>query len=113
MIRPATIVSDWILLTRSSIFRDEFVLPAEVIYLDGNSLGALPKRTAPRVAQAVQAEWGEGLIRSWNSAGWIDAPQRIGDKIARLVGADPGEVIVADSTSVNLFKVLSAALHIN
>ncbi len=94
-------------------FRDEFVLPEGVIYLDGNSLGALPKRTAQRVAQAVQEEWGSGLIRSWNSAGWMDAPQRIGDKIAQLVGANAGEVIVADSTSVNLYKVLSAALHIN
>ena len=94
-------------------FRDKFVLPESVIYLDGNSLGALPKCTAQRVAQTVQAEWGNGLIRSWNAAGWMDAPQRIGDKIARLVGADAGEVIVADSTSVNLFKVLSAALHLN
>jgi kynureninase len=94
-------------------FRDEFVLPEGMIYLDGNSLGALPKRTAQRVAQAVQEEWGSGLIRSWNNAGWMDAPQRIGDKIARLVGAGAGEVIVADSTSVNLYKVLSAALHIN
>ena len=93
-------------------FREQFVLPDAVIYLDGNSLGALPKRTAQRVAQTVQAEWGNGLIRSWNDAGWIDAPQRIGDNIARLVGAQAGEVIVADSTSVNLFKVLSAALHI-
>ena len=93
-------------------FRDKFVLPDSVIYLDGNSLGALPKCTAQRVAQTLQDEWGHGLIRSWNAAGWMDAPQRIGDKIARLVGADAGEVIAADSTSVNLFKVLSAALRI-
>ena len=92
--------------------RAQFALPAGVIYLDGNSLGVLPKSTAARVQQVVQQEWGEGLIRSWNAAGWIDLPQRIGDKIARLVGASPGELVVADSTSVNLFKVLSAALSI-
>ena len=92
--------------------REQFVLAAGEIYLDGNSLGALPKSTAARLAQVVQQEWGAGLIRSWNSAGWIELPQRIGDKIARLVGAGPGELVVADSTSVNLFKVLSAALHI-
>ena len=70
----------------------------------------LPRATAARVQQVVQDEWGNGLIRSWNTAGWIDLPQRIGDKIARLIGAAPGEVVAADSTSVNLYKVLSAAL---
>jgi kynureninase len=93
-------------------FRDEFFLPDDVIYLDGNSLGAVPRRTPQRVAQAVKEEWGGGLIRSWNSAGWIEMPMRIGDKIARLIGANAGEVVVADSTSVNVFKVLSAALSI-
>jgi kynureninase len=92
--------------------REQFVLPAGVIYLDGNSLGVLPRTTAARVQQVVTQEWGVDLIRSWNSAGWIDMPQRVGDKIARLVGAAPGELVVADSTSVNLFKVLSAALTI-
>ena len=91
-------------------FRERFDLPAGVIYLDGNSLGALPRATAERVAATVRHEWGRGLIRSWNDAGWIDAPQRVGGKIARLVGARPDEVIVADSTSVNLYKLLSAAL---
>jgi kynureninase len=95
--------------------RDLFVCPATatapaVIYLDGNSLGALPRATPARLAQVVADEWGEGLIRSWNDAGWISLAQRVGDKIARLVGAGPGEVVVADSTSVNLYKVLSAAL---
>jgi kynureninase len=90
--------------------REQFELPAGRIYLDGNSLGALPRTTAKRVAHVVQREWGRDLIESWNRAGWIDLPQRLGDKIARLVGAAPGEVVVADSTSVNLFKVLSAAL---
>ncbi len=92
--------------------RDQFALPEGLIYLDGNSLGVLPKSTADRVRQVVQQEWGQGLIRSWNTAGWMALPQRIGDKIARLVGAGAGELVVADSTSVNLFKVLSAALTI-
>jgi kynureninase len=92
--------------------RQQFSLPPGVIYLDGNSLGVLPTRTAARIAGVVSHEWGEGLIRSWNSAGWIDLASRIGDKIARLIGAGPGEVVAADSTSVNLFKVLAAALRI-
>jgi kynureninase len=92
--------------------RGLFDIPDGLIYLDGNSLGVLPRATAARVQQVVTEEWGQGLIRSWNSAGWIDLPQRVGDKIARLVGAGAGELAVADSTSVNLFKVLSAALAI-
>ncbi len=92
--------------------REQFDIPAGLIYLDGNSLGVLPRTAAARVQQVVQQEWGTGLIGSWNSAGWMDLPQRVGDKIARLVGAGPGELVVADSTSVNLFKVLSAALNI-
>jgi kynureninase len=91
--------------------RHLFTLPEGVIYLDGNSLGVLPKATAARVAQALTEEWGQGLIRSWNSAGWFTLPQRLGDKIARLIGANPGEVVATDSTSINLYKVLSAALH--
>ncbi|HEX4232913.1 MAG TPA: kynureninase [Caldimonas sp.] len=90
--------------------RDEFVLPEGTVYLDGNSLGALPRRTAARLAEVATREWGEGLIRSWNSAGWIDLPQRIGDKIAELIGAEAGQVVVADSTSINVFKALSAAV---
>jgi kynureninase len=92
--------------------RAQFELPPGVIYLDGNSLGALPKTTAARVRQVVQAEWGRHLIQSWNTAGWLELPQRVGDKVARLVGAGEGELVVADSTSVNLFKVLSAAARI-
>ena len=92
--------------------RDEFVLPEGVIYLDGNSLGALPRKTLPRMTQVIAEEWGSGLIRSWNDAHWIEAPARIGDKIGRLIGAKAGEVIVADSTSVNLFKLLSEALRV-
>ena len=95
-------------------FRDRFTLPDGVIYLDGNSLGALPKAAVERVHQVVTGEWGEGLIRSWNAsdlgAGWINLPQRIGAKIAPMIGARASEVIVADSVSVNLFKLISAAL---
>jgi kynureninase len=89
--------------------RERFVLPERVIYLDGNSLGVLPRATAARQAEVVATEWGERLIRSWNQSGWIEAPARIGAKIARLIGARPHEVIVADSTSVNLYKLLVAA----
>jgi kynureninase len=93
--------------------RHQFTLPEGVIYLDGNSLGVLPKSTASRVADAVTEQWGQGLIRSWNNAGWFDMPQRLGDKIAQLIGAAPGEVVATDSTSINLFKVLSTALRIS
>ena len=92
--------------------RDQFMLPEGVIYVDGNSLGALPRATPARVAAAVHREWGDGLIRSWNDAGWITLPQRVGDRIGALIGARPGECVAADSTSVNLFKVLSAASRI-
>ena len=92
--------------------REQFSLPKGLIYLDGNSLGVLPITAAARLQQVVTEEWGVGLIGSWNSAGWMDLPQRLGDKIARLVGAGKGELVVADSTSVNLFKVLSAAIDI-
>ena len=92
--------------------RHQFTLPDGVIYLDGNSLGVLPDTTASRVAATVTEEWGQGLIRSWNNAGWFDMPQRLGNKIAQLIGAAPGEVVATDSTSINLFKVLSTALSI-
>ncbi|BCX05092.1 MAG: kynureninase [Candidatus Roseilinea sp.] len=91
-------------------FRGRFHLPEGLIYLDGNSLGPLPHAARRRLAQVIEEEWGNGLIRSWNAAGWIELPQRIGDKLARLIGAQPGEVVVADSTSINLFKVLAGAL---
>ena len=92
--------------------RHQFTLPDGVIYLDGNSLGVMPIAAASRVAKAVTEEWGQGLIRSWNTAGWFDMPQRLGDKIAKLIGARLGEVVATDSTSINLFKVLSTALSI-
>jgi kynureninase len=90
-------------------FRDRFHLPPGLIYLDGNSLGALPKAAAARVRETVDGEWGEELIRSWNTRGWIEAPRRVGAKIAPLIGAAPHEVLVADSTSVNLYKLIVAA----
>lgn len=93
-------------------YRNRFDLPEGVIYLDGNSLGALPKATPARIEQVLREEWGDGLIRSWNSADWITLPQRVGARIAPLVGAQPHEVIVADSVSVNLFKLISAALKL-
>jgi kynureninase len=93
-------------------FRDHFALPDEVIYLDGNSLGPLPKATPARVSQVMEQEWGQSLIRSWTDHGWIDLQFRIGEKIGRLIGAAPGTTVVADSTSVNLFKLLAAALDL-
>ena len=89
--------------------RERFELPAGVIYLDGNSLGALPKSVRPRIDEVIGREWGGDLIASWNKAGWYTAPGRAGAKLARLLGAKPGEVTVTDSISVNLFKLLVAA----
>jgi len=93
--------------------REEFQLPELLINMDGNSLGALPKRTIQKMNTTIQEEWGNGLIRSWSEAGWFDAPQRIGDKIAPLIGAKKGEVLVADTTSINIFKALTAASSMN
>jgi kynureninase len=89
--------------------RDRFELPDGLIYLDGNSLGPLPKGVAERVASLITEEWGGDLIRGWNARDWIGAPQRVGATIAPLIGARPNEVIVADSTTVNLFKLVAAA----
>lgn len=91
-------------------FRDRFDLADGLIYLDGNSLGAMPKCVPARMKRAVEQEWARGLIRSWNDADWYPAPQRVGARIARLIGASADEVVAANSTSVNLFKVLTAAL---
>jgi len=92
--------------------RERFQLPEGLVYLDGNSLGPLPRAAAGRLQQVIGEEWGGELIRSWNSRDWIGAPQRIGAKIAPLIGARPNEVIVTDSTSVNLFKLLVAAAQL-
>jgi kynureninase len=93
-------------------FRQRFQLREGLIYLDGNSLGPLPKATTEHVAHVVAGEWGEGLITSWLESEWAAAPRRIGDKIARLIGAQAGEVIASDSTSVNIFKALTSALSL-
>jgi len=95
-----------------AFLREAFALPAGVVYLDGNSLGALPRAAVARLREVVEREWGERLIRSWNESGWIDLPARVAARIAGLVGAAPDEVAVADSTSVNLFKLLAGALRL-
>ncbi|HGM4966300.1 kynureninase [Pseudomonas monteilii] len=93
-------------------FHEQFSLPENIIYLDGNSLGARPVAALERSRQVVAEEWGYGLIGSWNEAGWRALPERLGDKVAGLIGANPGEVVVTDTTSINLFKVLAAALKV-
>ena len=93
-------------------FRDDFVLPDGVFYFAGNSLGAMPRLAEARVAEVVAQEWGQDLVRSWNENGWMDMPLRVGAKLAPLIGAKPGEVAAADSTSVNLFKLLASALQL-
>lgn len=107
-----TDVESWDATDPLAAFRDEFHVPDGVVYFDGNSLGALPKKTPARVRALVEDEWGRDLIRSWNEHGWIHYPRRIGDKIASLIGARPGEVVAADTTSVNLFKLLAAGLEL-
>ena len=91
-------------------FRDEFIVPDGVVYLDGNSLGALPRKTSESVRALIEDQWGRDLIKSWNAHDWIHLPQRVGRSIAKLIGAGADEVIAADSTSTNLFKALGAAI---
>ncbi|KPF81253.1 kynureninase, partial [alpha proteobacterium AAP38] len=90
-------------------FRDEFTLPPGIIYLNGNSLGPMPTQAALRAADAATQEWGVGLIRSWNTAGWFAAPYKLGDRLAQLLGADAGEMVVTDATGLNQFKAVAAA----
>ena len=96
-----------------SRYREEFFLPKNTIYFDGNSLGPVPKKTIKNLNKTINEEWGKDLINSWNKANWINLPQTLGDKIAPLLGAKSGEVVVVDSTSLNLFKVLTSALRLN
>lgn len=91
-------------------YRDRFTLPEGVIYLDGNSLGVLPTEAPARAARVIAEEWGQGLVRSWNSHHWFDLPVRIGDKLARLIGGTAGQCVATDTTSINVFKTLGAAL---
>ncbi len=93
-------------------FRERYTLPVGVIYLDGNSLGALPRGTAAEVQRVIAEEWGAGLIRSWNDAGWFDKPRAVGDMIAPLIGAAPGEVVIGDTTSASLFQATVAAARL-
>jgi kynureninase len=90
--------------------RERFHLPAGVIYLDGNSLGPAPTAVFAELEHAARQEWAEGLIRSWNAANWFTLTDTLGDRIGRLIGADPGETVVSDSTSINIYKALHAAL---
>jgi len=93
-------------------FRGRFSLPKGMIYLDGNSLGVLPREASGRAVEVIEQEWGVGLIKSWNEAGWWDLPLKLGDKLAQLVGADSGEMVVTDSTGINMYKVMAAALDL-
>ncbi len=91
--------------------RDEFYLEPDVIYLDGNSMGALPKRTAKKIGRTLDEEWGKGLIRSWGAADWYAMPETLGDRLGRLIGADEGQIVVCDTTSINIYKALRAAMQ--
>ncbi|MFN4155214.1 MAG: kynureninase [Paracoccaceae bacterium] len=93
--------------------RDQFHMPEGVIYLDGNSLGPLPRAAIARVAACVKDEWGDLLIRGWNAAGWMDQPTRLGDRIARLIGAEPGSVVLGDTLSIKVYQALASALEMS
>lgn len=103
---------DWDRADELGGLREQFDLPEGTIYLDGNSLGAMPKNALARAQEVIRDEWGSDLINSWNTADWWNLPTRLGDKLAAVVGADAGEVVVTDTTSINLFKVLAAAVRI-
>ena len=90
--------------------RDRFVLPEGIIYLDGNSLGPMPKAARAAFARTIEEEWSRDLIKSWNSAGWFDMPSRLGDRLGALIGAAPGQTVVCDTTSINLYKAIHAAI---
>src|SRR6202163_4278412 len=91
-------------------FRDRFMIPEGLIYLDGNSLGLMPRTAAGILGRTIEQEWGQDLIRSWNTAGWFDMPSRLGDRIGALLGAAPGQTLVCDTTSINLYKAVHAAI---
>jgi kynureninase len=91
--------------------RNRFCIADSTIYLDGNSLGALPASTAAAVQNTINSDWGDGLIRSWNHADWVNLPRKVGERLAPLVGARADEIVVADSTSANIFKLLAAMLN--
>ena len=112
---PASLTSRDACIARDSVeplrgCRDRFILPDGIIYLDGNSLGPLPRTTATILNRTIEQEWGQDLIRSWNSAGWFDMPARLGDRVGALIGAAPGQTLVCDTTSINLYKAIHAAI---
>ena len=100
-------------MTDFSATKALFTLPEGMIYLDGNSLGPLPRATAARVAQTVTEEWGKMLITGWNKAGWMDKPMHVGDRIARLIGAEAGHVVMGDTLSIKVYQALAACLDLN
>ena len=91
-------------------FRDRFAIPERIIYLDGNSLGPMPRAAAAILGRTIEQEWGQDLIKSWNSAGWFDMPVRLCDRVGALIGAAPGQTLVCDTTSINLYKAIHAAI---
>src|SRR5258708_24745167 len=91
-------------------FRGRFMIPEGLIYLDGNSLGPMPRAAASVLNRTIEQEWGHDLIRSWNAAGWFDMPVRLGDRVGALIGAAPGQTLVCDTTSINLYKAVHAAI---
>ena len=115
MISPASMTSRDACVAQDSRdplrgFRDRFVLPEGLIYLDGNSLGPMPRDAAVNLLHTIEQEWAQDLIRSWNDAGWFDLPVRLGDRVGALIGAAPGQTVVCDTTSINLFKAIHAAI---
>ncbi|MDO9561766.1 MAG: kynureninase [Bradyrhizobium sp.] len=112
---PASMISRDACVARDCVdplrgFRDRFVIPEGIIYLDGNSLGPMPRAAAGVLNRTIEQEWGQDLVRSWNSAGWFDMPVRLGDRIGALLGAAPGQTLVCDTTSINLYKAIHAAI---
>src|SRR5476649_596355 len=115
MMSPASTISRDACVARDAAdplrgFRDRFVLPEGIIYLDGNSLGPMPRAAASVLNRTIEQEWGHDLIRSWNSAGWFEMPMRLGDRVGALIGAAPGQTVVCDTTSINLYKAIHAAI---
>ena len=97
-------------MTDFAATKAQFLLPNGVVYLDGNSLGPLPKGAAQRALAVIEEEWGGKLISAWNSAGWMDQPRRVGDRIARLIGAEPGTVVMGDTLSIKMYQAVASAL---